>query len=391
MHVACIGTGWFPEAPGGLERYVYGLVRTLADRGDVVDFYTTGHPRTVGGASYPHTIGNARAGIARRLITAASCYARELPRSCDVVNVHFALSGFPALPFIRSDVPLVYHFHGPWWQESELEGARSLNVLLKKRIEQIVYKRCSHFIAHSAAFKRMLCSSHRIPEDRVSVLASGIDTDAFVPSTSRRSVRAQLGWPQDRFIAFTARRLIRRVGLPALLGAAADVKARRSDLWLAIAGKGPLEISLQRQIDAMELNDHVRLLGFVSEEQLVMAYQAADVTIVPSESLEGFGSIIAESLACGTPVVATPVGGMPEWLEPLQPSLVMEGIDRAAIARSLEAVITGRLPLPSPERCRAYAEETFSWPVVAAGVRSVFHEHSQAKWTKSGMAAAHSG
>ena len=391
MHVACIGTGWFPEAAGGLERYVYGLIRNLASCGDVVDFYATGRPRTLGGATYPHTIGNPRHGIVRRMLAAGCCYACELPKSCDVVNVHFALTGFPALPFIPRDVPLVYHFHGPWSEESEREGARSLNVVLKKHIEQIVFNRCSHFIAHSAAFKRTLCSSYGIPDDHVSVLASGIDTETFIPSGSRRSARARLGWPQERFIAFTARRLVHRVGLPPLLGAVADLRSRHPELWLAIAGKGPLAASLQLYIDAMELDDHARLLGFVSEEELVLAYQAADVTVVPSQYLEGFGSIIAESLACGTPVVATPVGGMPEWLAPLQPSLVMEGRDRKAIARSLEAILTGAVPLPEPERCRAYAQRTFSWPVVAAGVREVFREHSQAKWTKSGMVAANSG
>jgi glycosyltransferase involved in cell wall biosynthesis len=381
MHLACIGNGWFPEDPGGLERYVYGLVQSLAHGGDVVDFFTTGHPTTLGGASYPHTLGNVERGIVRRMFGALTCYARELSRSCDVVNVHFPLTGLPAVPFIPRDVPLVYNFHGPWWQESKQEGAPWFNVALKKQIERLLFKRCAHFIVDSTAFKQLLCSSYGIGEDRVSVVPCAIDTRVFVPSSSRRFARAQLGWPQDRFVVFTARRLVHRVGLSSLLGAVADLKTRRRDLWLAIAGKGPLSASLQHQIDSMELNEYVRLLGFVSEEELILAFQAADVTVVPSQSLEGFGIIIAESLACGTPVIATPVGGMPEWLAPLQPSLVMEGFDREAIARSLESVIVGSLPLPDPKRCRAYAEETFSWPIVASRMRAVFREHSRARWT----------
>jgi glycosyltransferase involved in cell wall biosynthesis len=373
MRVACIGSGWFPETPGGLERYLYGLVQNLAVRGDTVDFYTTGHPTTLGGASHPHSIGDARGSPLRRVLTAGACYARELPSTCDVVNVHFALTALPALPFIPRDVPVVYHFHGPWWEESLREGAGPMNVLLKKQIERIVFKRCAHFITQSTAFKAKLCSSFAIPEHSVSVLALGIDTDAFAPTLSRHAAREKLGWPRDRFIAFTARRLVHRVGLPTLLTAVADLVPCHPNLWLAVAGKGPLADSLRRDIVEMRLTDHVRLLGYISEDDLIAAYQAADVTVVPSQDLEGFGSIIAESLACGTPVIATPVGGMPEWLAPLEPSLVIDGCERASIARALEAVLTARTPLPDPQRCRTYALQTFSWPVVAAGVRAVLH------------------
>jgi glycosyltransferase involved in cell wall biosynthesis len=376
MRVACIGTGWFPETPGGLERYLYGLVRSLAVYGDIVDFYTLGHATTLGGASNPHSIGDVQDSLLRRVLSAGACYARELPRTCDVVNVHFALTALPALPFIPRNVPVVYHFHGPWWEESRREGAGTINVLLKKQIERIVFKRCAHFITQSSAFKAKLCSSFAIPEHCVSVLALGLDTDAFAPTRARRAAREKLRWPLDRFIAFTARRLVHRVGLPALLVAVADVVPRHPDLWLAIAGKGPLADSLRHDIAEMRLTDHVRLLGCISDDDLVAAYQAADITVVPSQDLEGFGSIVAESLACGTPVIATPVGGMPEWLAPLEPSLLMEGCESASIARALDAVLTGSMPLPDSQRCRAYALQTFSWPVVAAGVREVLHTYA---------------
>jgi glycosyltransferase involved in cell wall biosynthesis len=377
MRVACIGTGWFPETPGGLERYLHGLVHNLALCGDIVEFYTFGRPTPLGGASHPHSIGNARDSVVRRFLAAGACYARELPRSCDVVNVHFALTALPALPFIPRGVPVVYHFHGPWWEESLREGAGTMNVVLKKQIERLVFKRCDHFITHSFAFKAKLCSSFEIPPQRVSVLPLGVDTDAFAPTRSRADARKKLDWPRDRFIVFTARRLVHRVGLSALLDAVATIVPRYPQLWLAIAGKGPLAADLREQIAAVQLTEHVRLLGYITEDDLIAAYQAADLTAVPSQELEGFGSIIAESLACGTPPIATPVGGMPEWLAPLDPSLVIDGCDSTAIARALEAILTGSAVVPARERCRSYALETFSWPIVATGVRSVLAAHAQ--------------
>ena len=66
------------------------------------------------------------------------------------------------------------------------------------------------------------------------------------------------------------------------------------------------------------------LLGFVPDEQLPLAYRAADFSIVPSVALEGFGLIVAESLAAGTPVLVTAVGGLPETLEGLAPQCVVQ-------------------------------------------------------------------
>ena len=76
------------------------------------------------------------------------------------------------------------------------------------------------------------------------------------------------------------------------------------------------------------LQDHVRLLGHVPEADLPLAYRAADLTVMPTASLEGFGLSVIESLAAGTPVLATPVGGMLDILPPLGEQLVLEGAGR---------------------------------------------------------------
>lgn len=92
---------------------------------------------------------------------------------------------------------------------------------------------------------------------------------------------------------------------------------------------------------------------------------------MPSQSFEGFGLAIVESLACGTPVVCTPVGGMPEILEPFSPDLITSSTEVAAIAETLEQVLQKKVLAPSPEACRQYAVTNFNWDKIAQDVRQV--------------------
>jgi glycosyltransferase involved in cell wall biosynthesis len=193
-----------------------------------------------------------------------------------------------------------------------------------------------------------------------------------VQASDRRRVRAELGWPPEAIVFFTARRLVNRVGLHELLRAAQLLRETQPNFVLKIAGKGPLAAELQERITALGLTTCVELLGFVKEDDLVRAYQAADVTLLPSQSLEGFGTIISESLACGTPVIVTPVGGMPEAIAPLSAELVTRSATPEDIAERMDAVLRGSLILPDHDVCRAYAVKHFAWPVVVQRVRAVF-------------------
>jgi glycosyltransferase involved in cell wall biosynthesis len=150
-----------------------------------------------------------------------------------------------------------------------------------------------------------------------------------------------------------------------------EVKRQVPDVWLAIAGKGALRSVLEQQAHELGLQEQVKFLGYVPDEQLPIAYQAADLTVVPSQSLEGFGLILLESLACGTPVLSTPVGGMPEVLRPFQPALVTDTPDSDALAARLVDLLTGKIPLPDRSACREYAVKNYDWKIITPKVREV--------------------
>ena len=79
-------------------------------------------------------------------------------------------------------------------------------------------------------------------------------------------------------------------------------------------------------------------------------------------------------LAAGTPVLVTPVGGLPEAVSGLSPNLVLPGSDTDSLRQGLIASLTGTLQLPSAEACQAYVREHYDWPIIAPQIRAVYEE-----------------
>jgi glycosyltransferase involved in cell wall biosynthesis len=122
------------------------------------------------------------------------------------------------------------------------------------------------------------------------------------------------------------------------------------------------------------LDGCVRFVGPISDDELPLAYQAADLSIVPSVALEGFGLVVAESLASGTPVLVTDVGGLPETIEEFAPQCVIRDRDSRGLAAAIAGALRGGLRLPPREACVEYARARFEWPEIAARVRAVYAE-----------------
>lgn len=371
--ILCLGLGWFPKTPGGLERYVYELTLRLAENNDRVELCGVGLPEDE--TNVPIQMTNLAApdtNILQRLWTVRNNFKKTRITKPDAVNLHFALYSLPILDLIPADVPITFNFHGPWASESQEEGVDNITALLKKSlIEKRTYQRCDRFIVLSKAFGNILHQKYQIPWEKIHIIPGGVDINRFKPDSSIQEARTKLGWSCDRPTIFTSRRLVHRVGLDKLLTAIAQIKPKIPDIYLAIAGRGPLQTSLQQQVTQLGLEDNVKFLGFLPDELLPVAYQAADLSIMPSQSFEGFGLAIVESLACGTPVICTPVGGMPEILQPFSPDLIADSIQVNAIAEKLEQVFLGEITKPSREECREYAVNNFDWDKIAREVRKV--------------------
>jgi glycogen synthase len=373
-----IGGGWFPENPGGLDRYFYELLRALPGvnvdcRGLVVG---TGRVAADSGGQV-RAFAKRTDSIVKRWFAARDATAQtlaELGRRC-LVSAHFSLYAHPGLrELVSQGRPMVIHFHGPWAAESRQEGAGSLATWMKHHVECSVYRHAAAFITLSHAFRDVLCGQYDIDHARVHVIPGGVDVLRFQSAldTSRGEARLQFGLPTDRPIVLSVRRLVSRMGLENLIDAMCRVRAELPEALCVIVGRGRLRNELLQRIAEKNLQYHVRLLGFVPDEQLPLIYRAADLTIMPSLSLEGFGLSAVESLAAGTPVLVTPVGGLPEVVRELDPCLVMPGTGIDVLADSMIAALMNPGAIPASETCAAYARRRFEWSVIARQVRSVY-------------------
>jgi glycosyltransferase involved in cell wall biosynthesis len=367
--------GWFAEEPGGLNRVYAGLLNTLAAGGTSIRGLVAG--RSVAACEVPASLSffAGREIPTLRRLQACRHAVRDALRGQQqgVVAAHFSLYALPILDLLGGR-RFVFHFHGPWSSESRAEHEGRLNVVVKKMIESCVYRRADRFITLSSAFAGILERQYGIRSDRIFVVPGGVDADRYNVSSSRREAREKLNLPLDRPLIVSVRRLIHRVGLEGLIDAMAEVRKSAPEALLLIAGRGALHTELLARAAARGLQDRVRFLGFVAEDDLPLLYRACDLSVVPSVSLEGFGLPTIESLAAGTPVLVTPIGGLPETVTALDPALVVSDCGSGALADALRRALRDLNGLPSAERCARYVREHFDWPVVARKVLAVYEQ-----------------
>lgn len=357
MNVLTLGMENPKKRVGGLDAYRVGLETALAARGHDV------RSVVLAGGRLPSD----RFRRTRRVGLEA---VHNLPP--DLVACHFAYTGLAFSMSPLKKIPWVIHFHGPWARESSAEGERLLSVLVKRSVERSVYRRARRVLVLSKAFGDIAASDYGIPESRIFVVPAAVDTDRFGLG-SRKEARETLGLPQDRFVVLTVRRLARRMGLERILDAVSEERSR-DRLWL-IGGRGLLHGELSDAIRKRDLSRRVVLLGSIPDTILPLYYQAADVFVLPSASLEGFGLVLLESLASGTPVLATAVGGVPEILSSYAPdALLSSGANGGELLERVDALESGRLRLPVGKDARKWVLDRYTWELAAAAVEGHYRK-----------------
>jgi len=370
-----IGDEWLPEREGGVARYYFELLRHLpADRASAVGLVVGSNEVAVSTQGRVQSFARPDAYLPTRLLRLRSA-ALPMMRGgeVDLLCCHFALYGIPLLDRLRA-FPTVVHFHGPWAAESSLEGGSGYSQRAKANIERLVYSRARRLIVLSEAFRGELIHRYRIQEERIRTVQGGVDTERFNVDVTRQEARAYIGWPQDRPILLTMRRQVRRMGLENLVKAVGFLVPRHPDLLLLLGGSGPLAGALQVLIHELGLQRNVSLLGRVPDAQLPLAYRAANISIVPTQALEGFGLVTIESLASGTPVFVTPVGGLTEILRSFAPQCIFSSTSAKTMAGELGEALRGERHMPTEAECRAYSVERFSWNTIASQVVDVYEE-----------------
>lgn len=375
---------WFDGEPGGLGRYFSEVARELAGAGHQVTALVLGEvPGEVSGSG-PRLRKVPGKSLPLRVFNFYRVLASELRRgSYDVYNPHFALYVFlPMLTGLLKNCPVVFNFQGPWAGEARVETAgearppsvrHRLACALKKIIEGYVYRRCRRLIVLCGDFKRLLAEEYGVPPEKVTVLSGGCDVERFTPG-DRGEARRALGLPDQAKIIFTVRRLVRRMGIDLLIRSVGHLQRDHENLLLVVGGDGPLRAELEALAGELGLSGRVVFTGFIAERDLPLYYRAADVMALPSLAYEGFGLVTAEALACGIPVVGTPVGATVEILNRINPFLVAREISAESLAQTINGVLSGEGWAPGRRQCRNFSVDNYSWARVSRDVLGVFRE-----------------
>jgi glycosyltransferase involved in cell wall biosynthesis len=222
-----------------------------------------------------------------------------------------------------------------------------------RRLIQGAIRGASALIAVSGALKQVLVELGA-PDDKVTVLRNGVDTALFRPSEKRQAAGKRL---------VSVGGLIERKGHHRTI----EAMTRLPGFELVIAGEGPERERLSALIGRLGLGDHVRLIGPVPHRELPALYGSADASVLAS-SREGWANVLLESMACGTPVVASDIWGNPEVVGAPEAGLVYQPNTPDGIAEAVRRLFAA---LPAREDTRAYAER-FSWDETTAGQLAVF-------------------
>lgn len=380
MRLIFVTLGYHPDSVGGAYRYIADLAERLAARGHKVSVI---YPVPKGISTERDTLNgverfryqdaegmffanwNTENRKARTLWLEATGYGRE--RALTIICHAF----FSPLLHISGSSTL-FLFTGPWAEEYRFAqqarelgvGRKALDVVIRRTMrisEGQALRRCCAIVTISQYYERELPVWHGEGLPPIRVIFGGVDLERFQPPKDRAAVRAHWKLSDSDFLFLTVRRLDPRMGLMNLIRAFAPVALNYPNARLWLAGRGPDAPHLEALIRELKLEHHVRLLGFVPEEDLPSLYAAADCALMPSLALEGFGLSTVEALACGTPVMGTLSGATPELLEPLDPHLLFPPDDVTMLTHRLENVLEHPASLPTREKCRAYAEERFSW------------------------------
>jgi glycosyltransferase involved in cell wall biosynthesis len=369
-----IATGqWFPDFAGGSGRVATETARRLADRGHDVTVIAPRHraasevtcdgrltvlrvlPRTVLPTTLTDIAGTWRS-------------ARRLGRRFDLMVAHQATGAVGALAAATgTPLALVYHASATrevrFFRTSLGFGPRQLATYALDPVllvaERIAMARAARILVLSEFSRSLIRQDHPRHADRVVPVLGGVDVERFAPLPDARE---RLPLPIASCLLVTARRLEPRMGIDELLRALVHLP----DAHLVVIGKGTSELPLKRLAETLGVRARTQFLGRVSDVDLRKWYAGADVVVMPTAAYEGFGLVTAEALACGTPVVGTPVGASPELLRPLDPHLVAADASGEALAAAIkQAFSAGGSDLRI--RCREYAMSRYAWDVVMPG------------------------
>jgi glycosyltransferase involved in cell wall biosynthesis len=206
----------------------------------------------------------------------------------------------------------------------------------------------------------------------IEVIPNGVDCEKFIRPISlirKSEIRTEAGFSETDIVLVTASRLVYKNAVDTIIAALALLP---QNYKLLILGTGADEQALRNQVQSLKLESRVIFKGFISHDLLPEYLQASEIFIRPSRT-EGLGNSFLEAMAVGIPVIATPVGGIPDFLTDGQTGLFCEVDNPQSIAQKVEKLTKDKESRDYiVTNARTMVTEDYDWRHVAAEMKDVF-------------------
>ena len=365
---------------GGMSVYIRELARELGKQGLLVDVYTRVHgPKD----NQIVTLGqNARlihlkAGEDEDMHKLA-VYSYLPDFACNLENFrkhnylrydlafsHYWLSGWVG-KYLQQwwNIPHVTMFHTLGAVKNAI-GIGEDEPELRIETERYLARNCHHIIATTEKEKKELIVHYGTSPERISVIPCGVNLELFQPM-DKEIAKQQLGFGDDKIILFVGR-IEPLKGIDQLLRAMTHLQNSRGLRLVIIGGDEHSQYEmerLQKLSQELHIQSSVTFLGLIEQEKLPCFYSAADVCVIPSY-YESFGLVALESITCGTPVVATNVGGLKSVIHQGETGYVITDNTPSRLADKIALLLSKPSPdIKSALSIRASVTQ-FSWSNIA--------------------------
>lgn len=377
---------------GGMNVYVRELAERMQPAGVRVDVYTPGSPSQPdvvdlrSGLRVHHVDVSAFDGLsfAERTDHIADEVERAMARNggADVLHAHYWTSG--AVGHVlkhRLDLPLVTTFHTLAKVKAE---AGDVDVHDQRAASEEAVVACSDaVIANGKAEAADLTRLYGVQPDRLHVIPPGVDHQRFGPR-GRAMARRMLNLPADRPIVLFAGRIQPIKGADIAVEMMVDVRTKYPDALLIVLG-GPSGLQgattmrqLREFVNGAGLQHNVRFVGPQPQSAMAQWYSAADVCVMPSRS-ESFGLVALEASACGTPVVVSAVGGLPNVVTDEHSGYVVPPEDPQATASAVCRIFGDVETADSFGRAGAERARSFDWDATVSRTYSLYGKAMDAR------------
>lgn len=289
-------------------------------------------------------------------------------------------TGIHLLRLIREIRPDILHVHSrrgaDFWGGLAAMVAR-IPAVITRRVDnpepaffaKLKYRLYDRVIAISEGIRRVLVSEGVRPE-RISLVHSAVDTDRFQPACDDGWFRREFQLaPREKVIGVIAQ-LIPRKGHAVLIEAMPAIAKKHPDVWFLFLGKGPLKARLQEDCRLKGIQDRVMFAGFRNDVDRILP--CLDLVVHPA-LMEGLGVSLLQASACGVPVVASRVGGIPETIRHGENGLLVPPGNPAVLEEAINVLLGApQKRLMMGKRGRRIVSDFFSIPRMVEGNAAVY-------------------